>query len=45
MFKSKLSKTNWQNVLISGNANNDYNELVKKFNNIYDEQKQDSPSP
>ena len=37
IFKSNLSKTNWQNVLINGNANDDYNAVVKKFNDLYDE--------
>ena len=37
IFKSNLSKKNWQNVLINGNANDDYNAVVKKFNDLYDE--------
>ena len=36
MFKSKLSKTNWQNVFVCGNANDDYDAFVKKFNDLYD---------
>ena len=36
-FKNKLSKTNWQNILVSCNANDDYNAFVKKFNDLYDE--------
>ena len=37
IFKSNLSKTNWQNILVNGNANDDYDAVVKKFNDLYDE--------
>ena len=37
IFKSNLSKTNWQNILVNGNANDDYDAFVKKFNDLYDE--------
>ena len=37
IFQSNLSKTNWQNILVNGNGNDDYNAFVKKFNDLYDE--------
>ena len=37
IFKSNLSKTNWQNVLVNGNANDYYDAFVKKFSDLYDE--------
>ena len=34
IFKSNLSKTNLKNILVNGNANDDYDAFVKKFNNL-----------